>query len=239
MTHSFNSNRLILSVVLLLVAVALLNPLAVMAQDEPEPTPTSQLFNPAFLVDDGLLSSEACAPPCWNDITPGETIWTEALALIEGNPAFANVQQMENADAGLLSVSWQPVAGESCCEIIAIDGEIVDQIFLRAAPGHTVGDLLAAHGDPAYAVGNSYVQDEAIVTLIYPDVPMIVYAFVPGRHVELTEASEIIGVLYTTPAFVETFLQTSNLHAWEGLGSYSRYENVEGAAFEITPVAAE
>ena len=52
---------------------------------------------------------------------------------------------------------------------------------------------------------------------------------------EVSESSEIIGSLYTTPVQMDVFLQTNNLHEWEGFAPYTTYQNDEGSEFEITP----
>ena len=52
---------------------------------------------------------------------------------------------------------------------------------------------------------------------------------------EISETSEIIGSLYTTPDQMDVFMQTNNLHEWEGYAPYSTYQNDEGSDFEITP----
>jgi hypothetical protein len=71
------------------------------------------------------------------------------------------------------------------------------------------------------------------MSLVYPEVPMVVYVFVAGTEEgELSEASEIIGSLYFTPEDMELLLQTQELHAWDGYKSYAAYSEDE---FAVTP----
>jgi hypothetical protein len=99
----------------------------------------------------------------------------------------------------------------------------------------TLGQVIANHGDPTYAVGSPFSDTQAIVNLIYPSIPMVVYAFVPGVEAELNANNEIIGVLYMTPKDMELLEVTSSLHQWEGYGPYAAYRGDEDAPFDVTP----
>jgi hypothetical protein len=97
----------------------------------------------------------------------------------------------------------------------------------------TLGELLEAHGEPTYIAGQEFTPDQAIMSLVYPEIPMVVYAFVEGPETgALTETSELIGMLYFVPEDMELLLQTSELHTWEGYQSFSDY--VDGD-LEVTP----
>ena len=71
------------------------------------------------------------------------------------------------------------------------------------------------------------------MSLVYPDVPMVVYAFVEGAEKgELSASSEVIGALYFVQEDMDLLLKTTDLHAWEGYQSYAAYIDGE---FEVTP----
>jgi len=193
------------------------------------------LRDQTLLADSGLISGEPCASPCWNGITPGETSWRDALTIVEDNANFENIQTQQDEESGTIGAVWQPRGGAQCCQMVAEDGRTVNLIFLRTAPNDTVGELFRAHGEPAYAVGTPFADDQAILNLIYPDIPMIIFAFVAGPSARISESSEIIGVLYTTSDDMDLFMQTNFLHEWNGYEPYADYRSDEGAVFEVTP----
>lgn len=201
--------------------------------------PPPELRDPNLLADTSLVSGEPCEAPCWRGITPGETAWRDALTVIEDAGDFETIQtqeapEEENTEA--IGAVWNVKGGPQCCQMVAEDGETVDLVFLRTRPDITVGELVEAHGEPSYAVGTPVSEDQSIINLIYPDVPMIIFAFVAGpTEGEISETSEIIGSLYTTSDQMDVFMQTNNLHEWEGYAPYSTYQNDEGSEFEITP----
>jgi hypothetical protein len=194
--------------------------------------PPPNLRDENLLRDDSLITNEPCAAPCWRGITPGETTWRTALTLIEDDLTLENmqIQEDENSDAAL--VEFQPVGGTPCCQVLTEDGQLVSYIFLRTAPTTTLAELIAAQGEPTYVVGSPFSDDQAIFNLIYPNVPMVIYAFVPGTGGSVTGSSEIIGVLYMKPSDMELLLQTSSLRAWQGFQSFQAYEQQE---FVVTP----
>ena len=197
--------------------------------------PAPVLRDDTLLRDDSLFSGEPCAAPCFRGIVPGETSWSDALTIINDDPQFKNVETQGPAeDNPAIQVSWQqgdeaPV----CCQMVTQDGETVSLIFIRTAPDHNLGELVDAHGTPTYLAGQDFTEDQAIMSLVYPDVPMVIYAFVEGAATgELSEASEVIGALYFVEEDMDLLLQTTELHAWEGYQSYAAYNEGE---LEVTP----
>ena len=199
------------------------------------------LRDPNLLADTSLIDNEACTAPCWRGITPGETSWDDARTILEDDPTLENVTvetaeaSAENPDAATaIYAIWQGRGGTAqCCQMISLDGETVDVIFLRTAPNVTVEQLIEAKGEPTYAVSTEYSGDQAIVNLIYPEIPIILYAFVAGPEAELLPTSEIIATVYLTPDDMEFLIQTSDLHTWDGYQAFSEYG--QEAPFEVTP----
>jgi hypothetical protein len=194
-----------------------------------------ELRDPALLQDTSLISNEPCAAPCWRGITPGETTWRDALIILEDDPTIENVNTQTDENAVAVAADWQQRGGAACCQAFSEDGQTVSILFLRTAPTMTLGQVIANHGDPTYAVGSPFSDTQAIVNLIYPSIPMVVYAFVPGVEAELNANNEIIGVLYMTPKDMELLEVTSSLHQWEGYGPYAAYRGDEDAPFDVTP----
>lgn len=197
--------------------------------------PPPPLRDDSLLHDETIFSNEEpCAVPCWKGIVPGETDWSNALTTIEDDSAFTDPQVQESPDnSSLRQAAWQETEGSPCCQMLTEDGETVSAIFLRVAPELTLEDLIDAQGEPEYVLGIPYTEEEAIANLIYPDVSMVVYAFVAGAaQGEITETSEVIAVLYLTQKDMDLLIKTNNLHEWEGFKSYKEYEEGE---FEVTP----
>lgn len=180
-------------------------------------------------------SNDCVGPPCWLGIRPGTTSWSDALTIIEDRSDMVGVETQEADDSDLIGAIWkfEDESAPQCCQMIAENGDVINLIFLRTAPDHTVGELVEVHGEPDYVIGTPYSDDQAIINLVYPEIPMIIFAFVAGAaEGELSEDSEIIGSLYTTPENMELFLVTNNLHLWEGYQTYTAYDEGD---FEITP----
>jgi hypothetical protein len=196
-----------------------------------------ELRDSNLLQDTSLATGDPCAAPCWRGITPGETSWSDARTILEDDPTLENLQVQTDEEGGTdaAAAAWSQRGGAECCQAFTEDGETVSILFLRTAPTVTVGEVIDAHGDPTYAVGSPFSDTQAIINLIYPNIPMVVYAFVPGTTGELAAGNEIIGALYMTQKDMDLLTTTSNLHTWEGYNAYSVYRGEEDAPFDITP----
>ncbi|MBE2266659.1 MAG: hypothetical protein IAE80_00405 [Anaerolinea sp.] len=196
--------------------------------------PPPELRDPNLLRDESVVSGEPCDAPCWRGITVGETAWRDALAIVEDDPELdpPNVQTDENSTA--VVAEFQATGGSPCCQMYSETGEIADLLFLRVAPTTTLGDVIEARGEPSYAIGSPFSDNQAIINLLYPDIPLVVYAFVAGEaEGRLSASSEIIGLLYLKPSDMELLLVTSDLHAWEGYADYAAYR--PDGELELTP----
>lgn len=209
----------------------LLVPLAVvlMAGCLPQPSLRSELF----LDDRSLVSGEPCVAPCWNGITPGETLWSEASAIIQGDAAFSGYE--ETAEEDVLQAVWQKAeSNQYCCRALAenADGPVT-YLFMALAPGMIVDEVLQAHGDPSYVTTFDFTDAESVVQLIYPDVPMVISVLVGDSTGSVLANSEVVAQLYMAPAEMQLILDTTELQAWNGYQSYSAYQNAPPV---ITPI---
>lgn len=198
--------------------------------------PPPVLRNDKMLNDTSLITNEPCAAPCWNGITPGETLWSEALTIVEDDTRLSDPQVQNAQDGPAVGAQWGKVDGDACCQMVSENGETVSFISLSFAPDMMVSEVLAAQGDPTYALGTTVTDDQAIIYLFYPEKSLIVVAFVAGADAELTASSEIIGGLYATPEQMDLTIKTSKLHNWNGYAPYSEYRSdAPDAEFEVTP----
>jgi hypothetical protein len=192
------------------------------------------LRDPNLLQDTSLLDDEPCAAPCWRGITPGESAWSDALTILEDDASLESVDRQSDEDSAAEYAVWQGRGGTAqCCQMISLDGETVDVVFIRLAPDITVSDVIDAKGEPTYAVSTEYSGDQSIVNLIYPDSSLILYAFVAGPEAALLDSSEIIAAVYVSQDDMELLLLTSDLHEWDGYQPFSEY-GLE-APLEVTP----
>lgn len=197
--------------------------------------PPPELRDDTLVDDTSLVTGDPCTAPCWRGITPGETLWRDALTIVEDDPQFENIQSREDEASNAIGAIWNVQGGPECCQMVAEDGQTINLIFIRPKPNMSLRQVIEAHGEPTYAVGTTVSEDQAIVNLVFPDIPIIVLAFAPGEQGNLSETSEIIGVFYTTPADMELFVNTQSLHAWEGYVPFMNYHAGEDAEFEVTP----
>jgi len=198
------------------------------------PTPT--LRNDQYLKDNSLISDEPCAAPCWRGITPGDTSWAAALTLLEDDSSLASVEVTQpdpNLPARL--VDFNDAQGDTrCCRMFSNDGQVVSSVLTLLAPTITIGQILEKFGEPTYYIGEGVTDDQALVSILYPDVPVIIYGFAPGlAEGQLSATSEVIGAIYLTQEDMQTILNQNSLYAWRGYGPLS---SLLDGAFDLTPV---
>lgn len=194
-----------------------------------------ELRDAQMLPDDSLITDNPCAAPCFRGITPGVTAWSEALPLIQDDPAFAGVEVV-SGDDGAVGVQWGALGADgatnpTCCQMVSLTGEVVDFISIRLSPNLTVGQLIESKGNPAYVLGNEFSEDQAAMLLVYPDYQMVVYAFVAGPEGELTANSELVSAMYLQQEDMDLILISNNFDEWDG---YKRYNEYMDGTFDVT-----
>ena len=217
---------------------------------------TPNLRDDSMMHDRELVANDPiCDAPCWRTITPGLTGWDEALEYLEtliwsldentsGIIAELEVEALEDSDEIASIATFRPVrsrqVGALCCQMFTRTGELVDVLIVQVAPsqrlGMNVGAFIDIYGPPAYLVGSVYERDDeqALMNLIYPDIPMVVYAYVnEGAAGELRDRNEVIGFMLMTYDEMQTILASNNLHTYQGNDAFSVYSSDEGADFEL------
>jgi hypothetical protein len=196
-----------------------------------------QLRDPNFLKDQSLVSGEPCDAPCWQGITPGETKWNDAVTAVEDNPIFANMQADTEAPEPSRALNFDAKDGSRCCRIYSLDGVTVNSMFALVSPDMRLTQVIEKYGDPSYFFVEEVSGDQALVSLIYPDIPLIVYVFSAGlAEGEITGTSEIVGTLYLTSTDMTEAIRGSALYEWAGYGKLS---DLADGNYEVTPVPTE
>ncbi len=194
--------------------------------------PTPQIRSDQYLTDESYLTSDPCGPPCWRNIVPGETTWEDAVILVQDDPTLDDFEQRVAEDTGARGAIWGQTGGDRCCQMFSQDGETISFIILQTTPENTLSTAIEVNGPPDYLIGEALTNDQALFSLFYVDVPMLLYVFVAGQAGAISETSEVVGFAYTTPDNMQLLIDTSELHAWEGYQSYSAYMDSE---FDVTP----
>lgn len=181
--------------------------------------PSPQLRNEAYLDDTSLLLEDSCAAPCWHDLIPGETAWGLAQDTVSNlaDLTVTNTNRDRNTGEAWIEFAFQD--GPVCCRVFTRDGETLSQIWLLLRPQITVGEIVAKYGEPLYITAQAETPDQAYVGLIYPNIPMVIYAFAENiSQASITTDSMVIGLGYLAASEIDNLLQTQTLYAWNGYG---------------------
>jgi peptidylprolyl isomerase len=179
-----------------------------------------------YLDDTSVVSGEPCGPPCWNNITPGKTNFTDAVTIVQGDKRFSNVQAQGK------QLSWATAGGEACCQINADDKGIVSVIQLRTTPKITVKQLLDKYGNPQYTTSVDYSAQEVAIALIYPKNGLVAWITPGNGGSSVAAESPMILAVYLAPDQFDTLVKTTPLTGWAGFVPYSTFK---AATPVITP----
>jgi hypothetical protein len=201
--------------------------------------PQVELLSEQYLQDTSLVTGDPCSAPCWRNIIPGETTWTDALARVQDDATLAEVNEQTAEDSSERAITFQNRDGIPCCLLYSTDGQVVDQILLQVAPAMTTGQVIDVLGEPTYVAGTDSENaqglspEQASLALYYPEAQTVVYAFVAGRESgALTADSQIFAVLYVRPDDMEEVIAGSSLYLWDGYKPYAEY--ITGN-YDLTP----
>jgi hypothetical protein len=201
--------------------------------------PEVRILSDKLLQDTSIVTDEPCAAPCWRGITPGETKWNDALAILEADETLTDLQVRSNADTGQIGAAWSVTNGDRCCQMFTQDSETVDLIVLSTTPDLTFGQLIEKYGEPEYIIGQSLASTQALASLYYLDVPMMIYLYAEGESGTINDSSPVVGFAYTTPELMKLVVDTSNLYDWNGFGIFSDLVSGEfdlTATVTLTPI---
>jgi hypothetical protein len=187
-----------------------------------------------YLNDQSLLTDQPCAAPCFQGITPGVTTFADAVALLQNNAAFTNVQSREKTDQNPPVVQWSTAGNQPCCQLVANpDTNIVESIFINVAPSMNLGQVIEKYGEPEYVFPADYSNEEVILGLLYPEAGHVTFV-VPGNADSSIDANDpVVLVLYQAEESFTRQLELSALQGWNGFQTYQTYK---AATPVITPL---
>ena len=94
-----------------------------------------------------FLQNPNCPPPCWNNITPGQTTIDEAKEILEASPAIKVIAYNSG------SVEWEFIqdGGHGYVES-QYENNSVDLIYFSMNPQHSVPleDVIENYSDPSF-----------------------------------------------------------------------------------------
>lgn len=185
--------------------------------------PEVRLLDETKLKDLSLLSGEPCEAPCWNGIVPGEALYRDAKLSLEEDTRYKDVQEAERKEGSDARIfGFAPEDGQVCCQVFSRDGETVTSILLQFAPDMTLGPVMDRYGEPVYVGGEAPAADQAYMALVYPEAPLVIYAFVAGaENGRLSTGSEILGAMYMSQDEMNLLLACSRLYDWEGFVGFN------------------
>lgn len=194
--------------------------------------PRELLAVPRPLLASLITPNPICDLPCWNDITPGVTSWTDANILVSTERNFINVETINSPSSPTAQLMrWRSIDGLDCCEMFSEDGQTVTGLNIIAISDITASSLIEAQGDPEGVYVNVRGANESLVYLFYPSKQLIVYVFVNGTF---SAESSVIGINLLTPELMQETLTTVNLATWQGYDAWDAYLT----AAQATPEAS-
>lgn len=186
------------------------------------PDPTS--LADSYLADTSLVTGEPCAPPCWQDIVPGETSVEEARVIVEA----AGFTIIEGARSGF---QFANESGIACCEIghyQDIDGTVSDAVaavLLRLAPTSELGALIENYGEPTavYSPDPSETA-QAHLSLVFADARMILSVSVESADQPIQPNSKVVDAAYFSPELMDQIMRLMRSEPrWHGYLSPNQY----------------
>lgn len=181
--------------------------------------PPPVLRDDGFLKDNSLLTGEPCEAPCWRGITPGETNWSDAVTIVEDDPQLANIETVRDDQSEARLINFTDTDGPQCCRVISEDGESVSAILTLLAPQMTLGEVIEKYGEPDYFTGGDVTPDQTLLSVVFEDVPLVIYVFGAGtENGTISADSEVIGSIYVTSDGMQELVQSTSLYNWEGYG---------------------
>jgi hypothetical protein len=208
---------------LLLLVVFLVLGVFVSACGTPPPLKSDKYLN-----DDSVISASPCGPPCFHDITIGQTNFTDAVTKLKANPLFSNVQTQDKPAAA----AWAPKDGETCCQLTADEKGVINSLVLKVTPKTTVKQIVDKLGPPEYVSSVDYTPQEVALGLVYRKAGLIIWVTPGDPNSTLDEQDPVVIVLYLDQTAFDAAISMATLQGWNGYQSYQTYK---GATPVLTP----
>lgn len=170
-----------------------------------------------------LVTETACEAPCWRDIVPGETLISEVTDLIRADRQNIEIG-LQDLEDGAQAVTWKTFNTElndPNYVVGNVDG-VVEAISLLDLSRITLGDVIAAQGEPDLALAVANNEESALFYAIYEDKALLVLGLIMTAD-GLNEDTSIVGAQYYAPSAMEELLTNAAAPAWTGYDSLDDY----------------
>jgi len=224
-----------------LLTLLIVASLSLAACSPPPPLVSSKYLNDNSLITGKSASGADCVAPCFQDVTVGQTTFSDAVAKIKANKLFSSVQTQDSSSSNPATATWNTAAGEACCQMSANDKGLVDVILIKYAPDAqvTADALIKKFGDPKYVSGTDYSSTEVAVALIFPTQGLISWVSPGDATSTLQPTNPMVVATYLNPARFSDLLKTATLQGWNGYLSYQVYRTATPIITpQVTPTKA-
>jgi len=212
--------RIILSITIIFLLTGLLSACQTATPPAPTATPT-----PSPWID-VILNDPDCAPPCWNDITPGVTTMDEAWAIMQAEPSLSDLIYY-GGETNNAAISWSFSNPDGWGSVYSSDTDYstVYRICFDSRvnyPPLSLKEVIEYWGEPdvlyLHMIGMGYVAN-----LYYPERGIDMNLFFIRDH-WYTKRIEVlpdngIGLLCFSRPFPRDE-DNSQWLDWEGYGTY-------------------
>ncbi len=227
-------NKPMLCKLLLAICVAFLvscNAYPSVTQGTPIPLPLPTQTDSAFRYDwkNNWLNNATCAPPCWENITPGQTTLQEATGIIKNLPGveiYGTYRDkvdwgVHGLYSGSASVYGFGPVGDGSNTILNIS------IYFGDDENISLQDVLRVFDSPSNVQVVDCMHSLCTVNVIYPESGLLLRLELVSTEntVVIDETSELVGLDFFTPGMdnyqmVFYPFRDFAIRKWEGYGTY-------------------
>lgn len=176
-------------------------------------------------VTQGILTGIPCAPPCWQNITPGDSITAdEIISLLGTIPGISGYR----IRGGSIEWSWRWYRSNIHENTIYLNRQTLELIALKVDTKLTVEQILDKYGFPEathIALTGLPEHQYVLVRLFYPLQGVVFAARLSEQRPVLKPTTKIFEVQYTIPAESLSSWETAvadwlpTHHLWPGYGN--------------------
>lgn len=154
-----------------------------------------------------LLPDSSCPAPCWQGLRPGYATARDLQSWLDTPPQGWTLRRLDDGTPSDGSLrSWAISGGTSLTlTVIQTPHPTSDQLMIDP-PALTLGDLIAAHGEPAYFDVYSDPPLRVIVRLYYPADRLIALMALPAGDNFLWPSRRIDSLIYSAVPWARPLL---------------------------------
>lgn len=169
-----------------------------------------------------LVTESSCANPCWQGITPGKTLLSDALDIIREDRQHIEITETTAGESDALTWRRFDSRLNEPNYVIANEAGLVDIISLIDISDYGLGEVVENLGDPELALGFETDDGSAILYVIYPDIATVVIVLTDPAA-GLNEDSLVVGAQYFSDEALAELLEEAGASEWTGYDSLDDY----------------